>query len=108
VASAVAVSRAVEYWLHQGGGAVFFAAAAVGVQAIPQWLGRANEPDALVVGARACSLATVVTVVVFFGSVLATGTPLDAIRGVLQRACFVALGGGLAVLGLGLLVDRTG
>ena len=99
---------AVEYWLHQGGGAVFFAAAAAGVQAIPRWLGRANAPDALAVVARACGLATVVTVVVFFGSVMATGTSLDAIRGALQRGCFATLSGCLAVLGIGLLVDKTG
>jgi hypothetical protein len=96
----------VEYWLHQGGGAVFFAAAAAGVQAIPQWLRRANGPDALAVVARACSLATVVSVVVFFCSVMATGTSLDEIRGMLQRGCFAALSGCLAVLGLGLFVDR--
>jgi hypothetical protein len=95
----------IEYWLHQGGGAVFFAAAAVGVQAIPQWMMRARTPGALVAAARACSLASAATVIAFFGSVIATGTPLDTIRGVLQRGCFVAFSGSLAVLGLGLLVD---
>jgi hypothetical protein len=99
---------AAEYWLHQGGGAVFFVAAAAGVQAIPRWLRRAKAPGGLVAAARTCSLVSVVMVVVFFGSVIATGTSLDTIRGVLQRGCFAALSGSLAVLGLGLLVDRTG
>lgn len=97
---------ATEYWLHQGGGAVFFAAAAAGVQAIPPWLSRASMPGALVTAARGCSLASALTVVAFFGSVMAAGTSLDTIRGVLQRGCFMALSGSLAVLGLGLLVDR--
>ncbi len=93
-----------EYWLHQGGGGVFFAAAPAGVQAIPRWLWRANSPDALAVVARACSLMSVVTVVVFFVSAMATGTSLEAIRGVLQRGCFAALSGCLAGLGLGVLI----
>jgi hypothetical protein len=95
-----------EYWLHQGGGAVFFAAAAAGVQAIPQWLSRARTPGVLVTAARTCSLASAVTVVAFFGSVIATGTSLDTIRGVLQRGCFVSFSGSLALLGCGLLVDK--
>lgn len=93
-----------EDWLHQGGGAVFFAATAAGVQAIPKWLARANGLGALAALARACSLMSVVTVVVFFVSAMAPGTSLEAIRGLLQRGCFASLSGCLTVLGLGLLI----
>jgi hypothetical protein len=97
----------VEYWLHQVSGAAFFVAAAGGVQAIPRRLDRANGLRAVTLVARGCSVAAVVTVVLFFGSVIAAGTPLEAIRGALQRGCFAALSGSLVALGVGLLLDRA-
>jgi hypothetical protein len=99
---------AAEYWVHQGGGAAFFVAAAAGVQAIPRWLSRTEASGVLVVAARTCSLVSVVLVIAFFVSVAATGTSLNTILGVLQRGCFAALSGCLAVLGVALLVDSTG
>ena len=95
-----------EYFAHQLGGAVFFVAATVGVQAIPGTLRRTAAPEWLTILARSSAGASAVLLPLFFASVLMNVPLLNSALGILQRSCFVALCASLITLGIGLLSEQ--
>ena len=95
---------AAEYIAHQLGGAVFFVGATIGVQAVPVALRRLAEPAWLTALARWSARMSVLTLLLFFGSVL-SGPGLHSVLGILQRCCFIALCTSLITLGSGLLTS---
>lgn len=96
----------VEYIAHQLGGAVFFLAATIGVQAISPTLRRTAAPTWLESVARVSGAVAVIALLLFFADVVVRASPLHSVTGALQRACFVALSTSLATLGLGVLSGR--
>ncbi|HKY21793.1 MAG TPA: DUF998 domain-containing protein [Vicinamibacterales bacterium] len=95
-----------EYWAHQLGGATFFAASTVGVQAVSSTLRRKASPEWLEMVARWSEGIAIVALLLFFASVLLNVPVLKAVLGILQRSCFIALCTSLIALGLGLLTER--
>ncbi len=93
----------VEYTLHQVGGAVFFAAATIGVQAIPRKLRARQAPAPLQLTAHVSAVAAAIALALFFASVAVRGSSLDAALGVFQRVCFAAICVALVALGFDML-----
>ncbi len=89
-----------EYLMHQSGGAVFFLAAAIGVQALGGRLRAASASARLQVTARVAGVVAVASLVAFLGSI-ASVLPLHPVLGLLQRTCLAAICVALVTFALG-------